>query len=169
MKAIVMDPLRTSDIRVAGNPSGSTEGVGVDQMTWRRWMQAFGQQARRTRDFLRLSQEQVARLAGVSQGAVSRLEAAQGLATPFLVVFKVQQVLAQHLRRLDPALLNAELRRAIDLCESLAAPFGHDLRASHDPQLADLMRLFHDTPIEHREALLGIVRAAVGGFKTPAA
>src|SRR5262249_34923194 len=121
------------------------------------------------RDFLRLSQEQVARLAGVSQGAVSRLEAAQGLATPFLVVLKVQQVLAQHLRRLDPKLLNPEMRRAIDLGEWLAAPFGHDLRVGDDPYVPDLLRLFHDTPVRHREALMGIVRAAVEGFKTPGA
>src|SRR5215510_7753914 len=110
------DAMRVSEMQVSvGSLPGPVDSVGVDQEAWRRWMQAYGQQARRTRDFLRLSQEQVARLAGVSQGAVSRLEAAQGLATPFLVVFKVQQVLAQHLRRLDPALLNAELRRAIDL------------------------------------------------------
>src|SRR5262249_50259300 len=98
-----------------------------------------------------------------------RLEAAQGLATPFVVVFRVQQVLAQHLRRLDPARLNPELRRAIDLSEWLAASFGHDLRVSYDPQLADLTRLFHDTPVHHRAALMAIVRAAVDGFKSPAA
>jgi len=46
-------------------------------------------QLRRVREFLGLSQDQVARLAGVSQGAVSRLEAGRGLATPMVVVLKV--------------------------------------------------------------------------------
>jgi len=164
------DAMRVSEMQVSvGSLPGPVDSVRVDQEAWRRWMQAYGQQARRTRDFLRLSQEQVARLAGVSQGAVSRLEAAQGLATPFLVVLKVQQVLTQHLRRLDPALLNAEMRRAIDLGDWLAAPFGNDLRVSGDPQFTDLSRLFHDTPVRHREALMAIVRSAVAGFKGPRA
>src|SRR5262245_37804142 len=164
---MMMDPVRTSEIRAsASNLPSPAERVDIDQAVWRRWMQAFGQQVRRTRDLVRLSQEQVARLAGVSQGAVSRLEAAQGLATPFLVVIKVQQVLALYLRRLDPSLLNPELRRAIDLGEWLAAPFGHDLRVGDDPQLADLTRLFHDTPVQHREALIAVMRAAVDGFKS---
>ena len=47
---------------------------------WKEWMRAFGRQERRIREFLGLSQEQIARLAGVSQGAVSRLEAGRGLA-----------------------------------------------------------------------------------------
>src|SRR5262245_38851212 len=92
-------------------PQGQTE--------WRQWMRDFGQRLRRTRDFLGLSQEEVARLAGVSQGAVSRLETAHGLATPLLVVLKVQQAIAHHLRKLDPALLNAELRRNLELVEQL--------------------------------------------------
>src|SRR5215510_2797711 len=89
---------------------------------WAQWMRDVGAQVRRTRDFLGLSQEEVARLAGVSQGAVSRLETAHGLATPLLVVLKVQQAVAHHLRKLDPELLNAELRRNLELVEQLGVP-----------------------------------------------
>ena len=146
-------------------PALSGMEPGVDQKAWRRWMQAFGQQARRARDFVGISQEQVARFAGVSQGAVSRLEAAQGLATPLLVVLKVQQVLAQHLRRFDPGLLSPELRRSIELSEWLAAPLGGALEVTNDPRLGELIQRFQDTPERHRNALLTIVRASTDGFK----
>lgn len=169
MKSEAVDTHVKTDDQSAKGAFPEFGEAGVDQAAWRRWMQTFGQQARRTRDFLGLSQEQVARLAGVSQGAVSRLEAAQGMATPLLVVLKVQQVLAQHLRRLDPSLLNPDLRRAIDLGEWLAAPFGHDLQVTDDPRVASLIRLFQDTPIRHRDALMTIVRAAVDGFKASGA
>jgi len=46
-----------------------------EAVDWREWMRGLGRQLRRVREFLGLSQDQVARLAGVSQGAVSRLEA----------------------------------------------------------------------------------------------
>jgi DNA-binding transcriptional regulator YiaG len=42
---------------------------------WERWMTGMGLYTRRLRELVgRLSQEQLARLAGVGQGAVSRLE-----------------------------------------------------------------------------------------------
>ena len=58
------------------------------QLDWSSWIKGLGKQARRVREFLGLSQEQVARVAGVSQGAVSRFEGGRGLATPLLVVMK---------------------------------------------------------------------------------
>src|SRR6476646_4506232 len=82
---------------------------------WRAWMLAFGRQERRVREFLGFSQEQLARLAGVSQGAVSRLEAGRGLATPMLVVLKVHAVLARALARLDVGVVDDPLRDSIDL------------------------------------------------------
>ena len=159
------DTLFTAATDGPGEPASREERSGVDHAAWRGWMQTFGKQARRARDFVGISQEQVARLAGVSQGAVSRLEAAQGLATPLLVVLKVQQVLAQHLRRVDPALLNPDLRRAIELSDWLAAPFGHELQVTEDPRIGELIQRFQETPERHREALLTIVRASVDGFK----
>ncbi len=46
----------------------------------------FAAHARRVREFLGLSQVQLARLAGISQGGVSRFESGRGLSTPLLVV-----------------------------------------------------------------------------------
>jgi hypothetical protein len=46
------------------------EGNGSwEQLDWSGWIKGLGKQARRVREFLGLSQEQVARVAGVSQGA----------------------------------------------------------------------------------------------------
>src|SRR5262245_49212375 len=69
------------------------DAVMSRDVEWGEWMRAFGRQERRVREFLGLSQDQLARLAGVSQGAVSRLEAGRGLATPLLVVMKINLVL----------------------------------------------------------------------------
>src|SRR5262245_25196597 len=83
-------------------------------------MVGLGRQARRVREFLGLSQEQVARLAGVSQGAVSRLEAGRGLATPLLVVVRLNLAFRNALAQYDPELLSPEARRLL----------GTDLRLS---------------------------------------
>src|SRR5206468_4806745 len=80
------------------------------ELEWRGWMQDLGRRNRRLRDFLGLSQEHVARLAGVSQGAVSRLETARGLATPLLIVLKINAALMRELRRVDPSFLSADPR-----------------------------------------------------------
>ena len=76
-------------------------------------MRTLGEQERRIRCFLGLSQEELAHLAGVSQGSVSRLESGRGLATPMLVGAKVSAVLR---RALTPwaSLLNDNLRRSVD-------------------------------------------------------
>src|SRR5690242_1019055 len=81
------------------------------RVDWGRWMRGLGREKRRIREFLGLSQEQLARLAGVSQGAISRLEAGRGLATPLLVVMKINSALKRAFDRIDPALLSDEARR----------------------------------------------------------
>src|SRR6476646_2563227 len=86
---------------------------------WRAWMLAFGRQERRVREFLGLSQEQLAKSAGVSQGAVSRLEAGRGLATPLLVVLRIHRTLHRALRAIEPSLLNEPLRRALEFDDVL--------------------------------------------------
>src|SRR5436309_15964295 len=88
-------------------------GRGIEEPAWRAWMQDLGRRQRRLREFLGLSQEQLARLGGVSQGALSRLETARGLATPLLIILKINEALAREIRKLDPALVSAELREAL--------------------------------------------------------
>src|SRR4029077_11610448 len=71
----------------------SGTGATANWIDWGRWMRGLGEQVLRARDLLGLSQDQLARIAGVSQGAVSRLEHGRGLATPLLVVSKIAAAL----------------------------------------------------------------------------
>src|SRR5262245_31569547 len=82
---------------------------------WGGWLRAFGARIRQGRESLDLTQDAVARRAGVSQTAVSRLESGRGLYTPLLVALRIHAVLAHELRALDPTLLTEEGRRWIEL------------------------------------------------------
>jgi transcriptional regulator with XRE-family HTH domain len=138
------------------------------QPEWRSWMQHLGRQLRHMREVAGISQGQLARLAGVSQPAVSRLEAARGLATPLLVVVKIALALADELRKLDPAILDPDLRRALESPQPFG-PFFDALRpeavqVSSDPRLDALIRLYHETPERQRQGILAIMAAAVAGL-----
>jgi len=142
---------------------------------WREWMRGLGRQLRRVREFLGLSQDQVARLAGVSQGAVSRLEAGRGLATPLIVVLKVHLVLTRALRAFDPALPEEEVRATLGLESLIAPPNGVDnhepMPVTRDADLEMLVQLYRTLPERQRRTLVAVVRATAGslGDVTPAA
>ncbi len=131
---------------------------------WKDWMRGFGRQSRRVREFLGLSQDQLARYAGVSQGAVSRLEGGRGLATPMLVILKINLALRRALRDVDQALLNDDLRRAFEIEERLSPPVGevgfNALPLTKDPVLEQLVLLYRNVPERQRETFLSVVRAA---------
>jgi transcriptional regulator with XRE-family HTH domain len=137
-------------------------------------MRALGRQGRRAREFLGLSQEQLAELAGVSQGAVSRLEAGRGLATPMLVVLKINLALTHALRKVDPSLLNPELRRVLELEQRLSPPVGDlgfdVLPLTEDPDLEEMVRIYRSLPERQRRTFLSVARAtagALGPARTP--
>src|SRR5262245_27726772 len=113
-------------------------------------MRAFGRQERRVREFLGLSQDQLARLAGVSQGAVSRLEGGRGLATPMLVVLKISLAMRRALLEVDPALLNDDLRLALEFDHLVSPPVGDvgfdALPITKDPGLEQLILLYRNVP-----------------------
>jgi transcriptional regulator with XRE-family HTH domain len=137
------------------------DSKGID---WREWMRAFGRQERRVREFLGMSQEQLARLGGVSQGAVSRLEAGRGLATPMLVVLKINLALRAALRDVDPALLSDDLLRVLEIEERISPRVG-DVgigaeSVTKDPALEDVVRLYRGVPERQRDTFLSVVRAA---------
>src|SRR5881396_910323 len=104
-----------STFQAIGSASRAGNVTMNETVDWREAMRGLGRQLRRVREFLGLSQDQVARLAGVSQGAVSRLETSRGLATPMLVVVRINLVLARELGKLEPSLLDAALRRTLDM------------------------------------------------------
>jgi len=145
-----------------------------DSVDWRGWMRELGRQFRRMREFLGLSQDQVARMAGVSQGAVSRLEAGRGLATPMLIVLKVHRVLAGALRSVDRTMLDDDLRRSVEIDGLMSPPegsSGDEPAVPHDGDLEDLIRLYRSLGDGQRRTLVAVLRAAAGslGKSTPAA
>ncbi len=133
-------------------------GRSVD---WKAWWQAFGRQHREVREFLGFSQEQIARMAGVSQGAVSRLEAGVGLATPMLVILKINLVLQRALREVDPSLLKEELRQFLELERRLSPPVADTgfeaVPVTDEPEIHDLIRSFRKVPARHRRTFLAVV------------
>jgi len=128
-------------------------------------MRDLGRQFRRVREFLGLSQDQVARLAGVSQGAVSRLEAGRGLATPMLIVLKVHLVLARALGQLDPAVLDDQMRESLGLGGLMSFVDRHEpLPITKDPELEEIVQLYHSLPERQRRTLVAVVRATAGSL-----
>ena len=111
-----------------------TEMSGKEQIDWARWMRGLGRHGRRVREFLGLSQEELARLAGVSQGAVSRLEAGRGIATPMLVILKINLAMRRALREVDPTLLNDDLRRVLDIEDRVSPRIGDVGFECHDDE-----------------------------------
>jgi transcriptional regulator with XRE-family HTH domain len=130
---------------------------------WREWMRGLGRQARRVREFLGLSQEQIARLAGVSQGAVSRLEGGRGLATPLLVVVKLNLAMRRGLGSYDPELLSPEVREILVKTELYLPQKSQGGFAEYplakDVGIEELVNLYRGLPGRQREKLLGVVRA----------
>ena len=138
---------------------------------WSGWMHDLGRRIRRVREFLGLSQDQIARMAGVSQGAVSRLEAGRGLATPMLVVLKVHVVLARALTQLDAGLIDDQLRDSLDLGSIArlgAADKNGDVPITKDPELEEIVELYHALTGRQRRTLVAVVRATARSLvKTP--
>jgi transcriptional regulator with XRE-family HTH domain len=137
--------------------------VSID---WPRWMRGLGRHKRRVREFLGLSQEQLARLAGVSQGAISRLESGRGLATPLLVVMKLNAALKRASATIDPALLSDEARRLAAIDDRIA-PDGNGfepVQILKDPDLEEVVRIYRDLPDRSRKQLLAVVRATASAL-----
>jgi transcriptional regulator with XRE-family HTH domain len=133
-------------------------------------MRDLGRDARRIREFLDLSQERLAKTAGVSEGAVSCLEAGRGTATPFLVVAKVRGALVIALREVDPATVPEDMRQMLD-AERFFAPSqgtakGEAAAASvpTDPALDDLIRRYRHMTKQERLTFLTFVRVALGAL-----
>jgi transcriptional regulator with XRE-family HTH domain len=138
--------------------------AAIDKAEWQAWMRSLGLQVRRVREFVGLSQEQVARTAGVSQGAVSRLEAGRGLGTPLLVILKVRLALTQALSALDPNLREDGLGRTLGF-DSLVFRPGMPMASDSapittDPDLEEMVNLYRELPERRRQTLVAVVRAA---------
>ena len=124
-------------------------------------MRDLGAQVLRIREFLGLSQEQLARLAGVSQGAISRLENGRGLATPLLVVLKTCGALRAALMQVDQEILSPEARRLVVVGAHLPGEgdTSPSFAPTHDPGVEELLRLYNGLSQRQRDQLLAVLRA----------
>ena len=124
-------------------------------------MRDLGAQVLRIREFLGFSQEQLARLAGVSQGAISRLENGRGLATPLLVVLKTCSAFRAALMHVDQEILSPEARQLVLVGAHILGE--GDLYPSfpptHDPGVEELLRLYNGLSQRQRAQLLAVLRA----------
>ena len=124
-------------------------------------MRDLGAQVLRIREFLGFSQEQLARLAGVSQGAISRLENGRGLATPFLVVLKTCGALRAALMHVDQEILSPEARKLVVIGAHIPGEVDSypGFPPTHDPGVEELLRLYHGLSQRQRDQLLAVLRA----------
>lgn len=144
---------------------------------WRQRLTEFGTEGRRIRELLGLSQEHVARIAGVSQGAVSRFEQGRGVAIPLVGMLKIHLVLAQAVTRLDPKIRTDEMKQLLRWLDVLhvaddprlpawpvrATANGFDV--SSDAHLARVMRDWSDLPEQKRRAFVAVIEAVIGTIK----
>jgi transcriptional regulator with XRE-family HTH domain len=155
----------------------SSSGRGTTKQTWRQWITEFGAHVRRVREFLGLSQEQVARAAGVSQGAVSRFEGGRGLSTPFVGIMKINLALAHALKELEPGMLTDEVKRFLKHLEILRLPndqgtpvnpVGPNFRKivlSPNPELVQVIELYYDLPESKRQAFIAVMSATISALR----
>jgi transcriptional regulator with XRE-family HTH domain len=136
-------------------------------------MVGLGQNRRRLRELLGLSQEQLAKIAGVSQGAISRLEAGRGLATPLLVVMKINVALKHALRGLDQTIFSDEFRRLNDIDERIEMSSEgsgfKDVDFLKDRDLEEMIRTYQDLPDGQRRTLLSVIRAVSSALRADGA
>ena len=156
----------------------SSSGRGTpSKQTWRQWITEFGAHVRRGREFLGLSQEQVARAAGVSQGAVSRFEGGRGLSTPFVGIMKISLALAHALKQLEPDMLTDEVKRFMKHLEVLklpndpglpvnpVGPHFKSIQLSPNPELMQVIDLYYELPESKREAFVSVMGATITALR----
>ena len=136
-------------------------------------MLAFGRHVRRVREFLGLSQAQLARSARVSQVAVSRFEAGRGLNAAFVVALRINMALARALLALDPAILTDDVRRFLKHMEFLAlpddgdgapAPRGRD-GLTADPAVERMVRIYREVPQGRRAGFVKAVETLAAALR----
>ena len=143
--------------------------LGVTERAWREWMRALGRQVRRTREFLGLTQRELAQRAGVSQGAVSRFEGGRAMSASFLTIVRLNVALAQALGARDKSTLSEEALRYLRFIEFLAVPpdAGKDgetpvaeRELTMDPGSEEWMSLYRRVSPRIRARLLALAGAA---------
>jgi transcriptional regulator with XRE-family HTH domain len=115
------------------------------------------------RRFLGLSQAELARRAGVSQGAISRFEMGRARMTPLLIAVKIGVALRWSMVIFDQDVPSDALRATLDGLDRLV-PFARQADArlppiTADAKLVDLVRLYRAAPDGERRIVLAVLRA----------
>lgn len=143
---------------------------------WYDWMARFGSVVSTLRQFLGLSEAELAAQAGVSDGVVRRFETGKLLDLSFIDVLRLNRLLAQRLRGLDPDLLAPEVKGFMQHLDFLQmpdedgppAPGGvhvTEFRSIADPELEELVVRFRALHPEGRRAFLQIMRSVAEAFR----
>ncbi len=131
---------------------------------WAGWMRGMGRYTRRLRQLAGLSQEQLARRAGVSQGAVSRLEAGRAINAPLVVVMKINAAMRAALQQLPSNVLSAESRQIMQVPERGIPAMPDEFAAlpvAEDEPLEELVQLYWRVPARLRPGMVEQTRGLV--------
>jgi transcriptional regulator with XRE-family HTH domain len=140
---------------------------------WAGHIRRLGRLVRHARHVLTLSQVDLAKRSGVSQGGVSRLEAGKGLGTPLVTFLKIYLVLVDELRRRDPRLLDEDMRELLATADTMPAWVVDELppapSVAQDPDLEQLISIFRQVPPSERPGFLSVMTATAGTLSSRAA
>jgi len=157
----------------AVQPEGSMAMAKSPTTDWAGHIRRLGRLVRHARHVLSLSQVDLARRSGVSQGGVSRLEAGKGLGTPLVTFLKVYIVLVDELRRRDQRLLDHDMRELLSTADAMPAWVSHELAEPppvvQDPDLEQLIQIFGQVPAGERSGFLSVMMATAGTLSSRAA
>lgn len=125
---------------------------------WRAFTRRVGTRVHQLRELLGLSQERLAQVAGVSQGAVSRVESGRCNATPLITHAKLFAALSRELGDIRPDALTAEVQEFLMTIRRLVPVFWTDgMPLVGDPGLGKLMTAYAALRDPEREAFLRCV------------
>jgi transcriptional regulator with XRE-family HTH domain len=131
------------------------KGIEYD---WRALTRRLGQRTLQLRELLGFSQDRLAKVSGVSQGAVSRVEAGKGSATPLITYAKVFTLFARELDRTRPDAFTPEIQDFLRAVRKLAPVFWEDdAPLVSDAGLGRLMSAYAALRDSEREAFLRCV------------
>src|SRR5262249_10619906 len=120
----------------------------------------LGKWTRQVREFLGYSQDKLAKLADVSQGAVSRVEAGRGKATPLITFWKINGVFVKALGELDTGMFTAEAKTMLEKAQHLAQPVSTVPGLMLiDPILSRLIATYQTLPERERRGFVTVLDA----------
>jgi transcriptional regulator with XRE-family HTH domain len=142
----------------------SGEQLARDIMTarddWRASMRHLGTHLRALRKLAGLSQQRLAQVAGVSQAAMSRIEA--GRPTGQLAIFRIGRALNALLLPDCETLLSDEARRVLDALDTLAPAMAVATTPSaRDRRCEEVLRLYQRASELDQGVVLAVLRALV--------